>query len=305
MEALTKVPAWFKLKLETLRSRNAAVDIVMQTFKGFSIADGSTHTAALTYYTFFSIFPLLLFGAALLGYVTLGNETLREDIMDSALNSFPLLRDMFSPKGLDFIERRRQELALTGVVLALYSGTGAIVALEHALNRIHGVRDEATWIGKRIAAARWLLVFGLGAVTSLALGAASSWASGIFDGTTAQVLGWLLGHATGIVVGLMLFATAYRFLPARDATWGQVLPGALLAAILFEVLKEVGGWYLGRGAASREAAFGVFASAAGLLVASFLLAQVILMSAELNDVLAERRRTRRSSMNEAKEDEHD
>jgi uncharacterized BrkB/YihY/UPF0761 family membrane protein len=82
-----------------------------------------------------------------------------------------------------------------------------------------------------------------------------------------------------------------------------VLPGALLAAILFEVLKEFGGWYLSRGAEGREAAFGVFASAAGLLVASFLLAQVILLAAELNDVLVRRRLTRQSSVSEPKEEQ--
>ena len=42
-------------------------------------------------------------------------------------------------------------------------------------------------------------------------------------------------------------------------------PGAVLAAFLFELLKEFGTWYLARGAEGREAAFGVFASAAGLL----------------------------------------
>jgi uncharacterized BrkB/YihY/UPF0761 family membrane protein len=78
--------------------------------------------------------------------------------------------------------------------------------------------------------------------------------------------------------------------------------GAVVAALLFELLKEFGTWYLSRGAEGREAAFGVFASAAGLLVASYLLAQVILLAAELNDVLAQRRVTRQSSIEEAKEE---
>ena len=300
---LKKIPARVKLKLETLRARNSPVDIVMKTFKEFSLDDGGTHVAALTYYTFFSIFPMLLFGAAVLGYLTLGNESLRKDLMDAALDSFPLLRDVFSPAGLEFIETRRQELAITGVVLALYSGSGAIVALAHALNKIAGVTEEANWFRKRLAALRWLLVFGVGAVASLALGGAAAWAGGISEGGIAQVLGWILGHVTGIVVGVMLFASAYRFLPNKDLTWREVLPGALLAAILFEVLKEFGGWYLSRGAEGREAAFGVFASAAGLLVASFLLAQVILLAAELNDVLVRRRLTRQSSVSEPKEEQ--
>jgi membrane protein len=298
-----RIPARLKLKVETLRARSGPVDVTMQTLKGFSLVDGGTHTAALTYYMFFSIFPMLLFGASIVGYLTLGNEQLRKDLIDAALDSFPLLRDVFSPAGLEFIEKRRQELALTGVVLALYSGTGAIVALGHALNKISGVAQERNWLGKRLGALRWLVAFGIGAAASLALGGAATWATGIFEGTTARVLGWSLGHITGAIVGLMLFSTAYRYLPNKRLGWNEVLPGAVVAAILFEALKEFGTWYLSRGAEGREAAFGVFASAAGLLVASFLLAQVILLAAQLNDVLAERRLTRQSSIAEAKEDQ--
>jgi YihY family inner membrane protein len=294
-----RIPAQLKLRVETLRARNGPLDIAMQTFKEFSLDDGGAHTAALAYYTFFSIFPMLLFGASILGYITLGNEELRQDLLDAALDSFPLLRDIFSPAGLEFIEKRRQELAITGVILALYTGTGAIVAMGHALNKICGASEEPNWIKKRIAALRWLVFFGLGAIASLVLGGASAWATGIFEGTTAQVLGWTLGHVTGLVVGVMLFATAYRYLPGKRLSWSEVLPGAVLASFLFELLKEFGTWWLARGAEGREAAFGVFASAAGLLVASFLLAQLILLAAELNDVLAQRRLTRQSHLTEA------
>jgi YihY family inner membrane protein len=301
VERLKRVPALVKLKLETWRAKNAPLDIGMQMFKEFSLDDGGTHVAAMTYYTFFSIFPMMLFGAAILGYVTQGNEKLRDDLMNAALDSFPLLRDIFSPAGLEFIEKRRQELAITGVVLALYTGTGAIVAMEHALNRIGGVTEEANWLAKRVAAVKWLVVFGVGAVLSIALGGAAGWATGIFDGSASAVTGWTLGHVTGMIVGVFLFAAAYRFLQNKSVSWREVLPGAVLAAFLFELLKEFGSWYLERGAEGREAAFGVFASAAGLLVASFLLCQIILLAAEFNDVLAQRRVTRQSLQQEAKE----
>jgi membrane protein len=301
VERLKRIPALVKLKLETWRTKNAPLDIGLQTFKEFSLEDGGTHTAAMTYYTFFSIFPMLLFGASILGYVTQGNENLRDDLMNAAIDSFPLLRDIFSPAGLEFIEKRRQEMAVTGVVLALYTGTGAIVALEHALNRIGGVAEDANWVGKRVAALKWMVVFGVGAILSIALGGAAGWATGIFDGTAAKAAGWTLGHLTGMIVGVLLFATAYRFLQNKSLSWSDVLPGAVLAAFLFEVLKEFGTWYLERGAEGREAAFGVFASAAGLLVASFLLCQIILLAAEFNDVLAQRRVTRQSLVQEAKE----
>ncbi len=93
---------------------------------------------------------------------------------------------------------------------------------------------------------------------------------------------------------MMIFAAAYKLLPASDRGWSDVLPGAVAAALLFEVLKEVGAWYMERGAEGREATFGAFALAAGLLVACYLIAQITLICSHLNKVLMERRTTRRT-----------
>ena len=78
------VVAQVKLRLERARSRHGLVDVVMSVFKRFSDTDGGTYAAALTYYTFFSVFSLLIFGAAVLGFVTSGNQELQRDIVADA-----------------------------------------------------------------------------------------------------------------------------------------------------------------------------------------------------------------------------
>ncbi len=294
MQQAQRLVAKIQLNIERARARSSAVDVTIQTFKSFSAADGSSYTAALTYYFFFSIFPLLLATAAILGYLTLGNESLRQTLLDAGLRSVPLLQSILSKETLETIEAQRQSMAATAVVLALYTGTGSVVALEHALNKIHGVSEEGSFLTKRLAALKWLVFLGGATIVSLALGALSGYATEVFDGTVAVTLGWALGHVAGGAVGVLIFATAYKVLPARVAGWRDVLPGAICAAIAFEVLKEVGTWYLERGAQGRAETFGTLAAAAGFLVASFLIAQVTLLSATLNDVLAQRRLTRQS-----------
>lgn len=288
-----KLVARVKLGIERARARYASVDIGVTTFRNFSAVDGGTYTAALTYYFFFSIFPLLLFAASILGYLTFGDDTLRKELMDAGLRSVPLLRSVLSAETLALIEERRGQMAVTGVALALYSGTGAIVALGHALNKIHGIDEEGNFFVKRAKALKWMLVLGVAAALSLALGTAAGYATNIFDGSAAVVLTFAVGHLAGFIVGFLTFATAFRFLPNRPLTWAEVVPGAVTAAALFEVLKEVGTWYLEQGAKGRAQTFGTLAAAAGLLVASYLIAQITLLSASLNDVLAERRLTRR------------
>lgn len=376
LDTAKKAPQRAKVLLERARAKNRAVDIAMRTFQSFSEDDGGSYAAALTYYTFFSIFPLLLFSASILGFLTAGDPELRRTIIDAGLSSVPLLKDILSPGGLKTIENGRQSFAITGTILALYSGTGAVVALGHALNRFNGVTEEPNWLGKRVKALKMLALFAVGAILSLVLGGLSGYATNIFaeketlggkeisvnsinkgadppsavlelgdqtfpkvvEGTTfaegyvlesvnesgdcvnvsfegdentlcevggqgvtvAAVVGKILGHISGFIVGVLLFAGAYRFLPAVRRTFREVLPGALIAAGLFEILKEVGAWYIQRGT-GREATFGVFAISATLLVACFLISQITLLCAEVNDVILQRRLTRQSSIDKPEE----
>ncbi|HEV3472392.1 MAG TPA: YihY/virulence factor BrkB family protein [Actinomycetota bacterium] len=287
MEAIKKPLAKARLKVERARADHGWFDVAYRTFKRYGEDDASSYAAALTYYTFFSIFPMLLFAAAVLGYVTFGNETLQQQLIDSGLKSVPILRDALSPEGLETIMANKQNLAITGLVLALYSGSGAIVALGHALNKINHTSEEGSFVQKRLRSLMWLGILGAAAVASLALSAVAGFAPG--------PLAFLLALAGGLAVNTGIFATAFKFLTTKDETWSSVLPGAVVAAAGFEILKVAGTFYLARGETARNDTFGTFAAAAALLIASYLIAQVTLLSAEVNAVLAERRTARQSS----------
>lgn len=287
MEAVKKPLVQARLKLERARADHGWFDVTYRTFRRYGEDDASTYAAALTYFTFFSIFPMLLFATAALGYITFGNADLQRELIESGLRTVPLLRDALTPDGLEVIMQRRRTIAVTALVLALYSGTGAIVALGHGLNQINHVEKERNFAQKRLRSVLWLAVLGLAAIASLGLGIATSFAPG--------ALAAILGAVGGIAVNTGLFATAFKFLTAKAQSWSDVAVGAVVAGFAFEVLKLVGSWFLSRGAGTRSASFGIFAGAAALLIASYLIAQITLLSAEVNAVLAERRTARQSS----------
>ena len=287
MDRIKRLIALGKLEIEKARARWGAFDIAYRTFKRFGEDDGATHAAALTYYTFFSIFPLLLFSAAALGYLTFGDQLLRDELVNSGLKTIPILKDALTPEGLKQIEDNRNGLAVTGTLLALYTGSGVIIAMQHSLNKIYHVADEPNFLQKRLRSLMWLAVLGAFAVASLALSTVAGFAP--------DVLAFVLSLAGGLAVNTALFMTAYKMLPATTLSWKEVLPGAIVAAIGFEILKLAGTAYLARGETARNDTFGTFAAAAALLVASFIVARVVLLAAEVNAVLAERRATRQSS----------
>lgn len=301
MRSLKEIPGEAKRLLEQARARWPAVDVTLSTFKSFSLADGGAHSAALTYYAFFSLFPFVLFSVAVLGFVTGGNDELRDQIISAGEDAVPLISDVLTEDTLARIESRATNLALLSAVMALYSGTGAIVALQHALNRTHGLIEEPGWLQKRLRALKFVALFGAGVILSIALGALAGVLPRVL-GPAGAVVSWLGARAAGFTVGLFIFGGIYMLLPALERTWRDVLPGAIVAAAAFEVLKEVGAWFVERGSQSREATFGAFALAAGLLVACYLIAQITLICAHVNKVLMERKISRRGLAAATRED---
>ena len=299
--ALGDVIARAKLRVERARADHGAVDVGIRTFRRFSEDDGGFFAASLTYYTFFSIFPLLIFAASALGYLTFLSAGLQERLLEEGLGAVPLISEILSFDSIRTLQEQRGTLAIVGLALALYTGSGAITALEHALNKIYRVRGEPGPISRRVRSLKWLAAAGAAVVVTVAVGALGPLAGALFGDAPAVALSvGILVRILGIAVSAVMFMAAFRLLPITDFSWRDVLPGAAAASIAFEILKLLGGWYLARGAGSRQETFGMaFNTAATLLVASYLLAQITLLAAELNAVLAERRTTRQSALDRA------
>lgn len=298
MSRVTDAVNQAKLRLERARVRFSWLNVLMSTFKRFSEDDGGSYAAALTYYVFFSIFPLLTFAVAVVGYATFFNPGLEGELIEAGRDAVPLLNSVLTNETLASIQARAGSIALVTLVLALYSGSGAVVALTHALNKINHIDTERNFLGKRLASLKWLGLVGVIGILSLV-------PSGLAQLQSAQTGALSVGlaaagYVAGAVISAIAFWTAFKLLPAAKMSWSEVLPGAVVAGVAFELLKLFGAFYLTRGTAGRNATFGAFAAAAGLLVVSYLLSQVTLLTAELNAVLAERRLTRQSLLNRPK-----
>jgi membrane protein len=293
LERVKAVPADAQRLIERARARSGVVDTVVRTMKRYSEDDCGSYAAALTYFAFFAIFPLLLFAAAGVGYATFGNDQLAEKLIDAGVKGIPMLEDALTEDTLRTLQEKKDTIAGIGLILALYTGTGMIVALEHALNKVRRITEEGNWFQKRLRALKWLVVLGLGAAGSLAM---TSLAARLHDS-----IGTVLSYAGAFAIDLALFATAFKFLTATKQTWKEVLPGALVAAAAFSLLKALGAIYLAQGSAARSATYGTLAGAATLLVASYLISQVVLVAAEVNATLIERRATRTKASDRTEE----
>lgn len=273
--AKPRLPWTRKPKVIDIRRRSRLIDAVVGTLDGFRVHQSSTGSALVTYYGFISIFPLFLVFTTILGFVLEGNPQLREDIVDSALSKLPLIGDKLasSPEAL-----QGSVVALVvGLLLALWSGMKAFVALQTALDNTNevAVDDRNSFVQVRLRALGGIVVIGLAQAGSAAINGVVTAAGLPAVGNVGLVVG------TVLLNGLVLSFT-YRWLTSRELTFRTVLPGSVLAGVLFALLQILGTTIIARSQANAESMYGDFTTTFTLLAWIGLHATVALMGAELN-----------------------
>ena len=249
--------------------------------------------AALSYYTLFSIVPVLLIVISLAGLV-FGEEAARGGI-------FNQLRSLMGADGAAAIEglllsfsspAKGMAGTLIGIGVLVIGATTVFGELQNALDRIWRApaRDPSSglWslVRTRLLSFGMVLAIGFLLMVSLVLNAAlaawGKWWAPAFGSFEA------LAHAADFILSFVFtttaFALIYRFMPRVKIRWHDVWIGAALTALLFTLGKLLIGLYIGKsGVAS---GFGGASSVVILLVWVYYSAQIFLMGAEVTWVYA-------------------
>lgn len=248
--------------------------------------DGGAYlSAAIAYFGFLSLFPLLLLAFSVIGFVLAGSPGVADDISSNVAAAVPGL-DVVVGNNLRAFKDARAATGLLGVAGLLWTGAGVVGAARNALLRIF--REERITSGIRLRL--WLLTVTVG-VGLLALGAmalstvATGWDVGGPLGPVVRVAGVVLAFGLDVVV----FLAAYRGLLRRRHPWADLFPGALFAAFGWSLLKVAGTWYATTTVERSDTVYGAFAATVGVLVLLYLAGRVFVYGAELNAVLIEQR----------------
>jgi YihY family inner membrane protein len=263
-------------RIDAAQRRHKLLALPVAVFKKFGDDQAGKLASQIAYYGFFSLFPLLLVMVTVLGYVLVGHPGLQKDLLDSALTQFPVVG-----KQLEVSSLRGNPAALTiGIVGALWAGLAALQAMENAMNDVWDVpiKDRPNFIMSRLRAALLLVVLGAGVVGVVALSAIGAYSRRLGFAGNVVSLALAVALATGV------FLLAFRVLPNRELSWSTLLPGALVASAGFVVLQMIGSFYVTRVVKGASESYGVFAIVIGLLSWMHLLAQVVLLAAEVNVV---------------------
>jgi membrane protein len=237
---------------------------------------GGYLASAITYYAFFSVFPLLLVFVSVLGFILRGHAALQARIVQSALAQFPIIGHDLTVNAL-----KGNVLALgLGIAGALWAGMRVFLAAEYAMNQLWNVPmlRRLGFLPSRVRALTLLLALGGGILCSTALGGLSTVGAG-------YALGWKLGAIVlSVALNFLLFWVAFKLLTIRDVGWRSLRGGAGAAAIAYTGLQLLGGFYVGHVLQGANDTYGTFALVIGLLSWIYLSVHVTLLAAEANVV---------------------
>jgi uncharacterized BrkB/YihY/UPF0761 family membrane protein len=242
---------------------------------------GAYLAALLTYYAFVSLFPLLLLLSTILGLVLASDPALQSEVLSSALHQFPVI-------GVDLARPGRLgggPVGLTvGVLGSLYGGLGVAQAFQYAANTMWGVprNNRPNPLRARGRSLVLLGTAGLAFLVTTALTILGSSGGGIL-GTATRVL----ALAVSVVVGAVLFIFAFRFAAARRLSVRDVVPGAVAAEVIWQLLQTFGVIFA-RQIRDASPTNAVFAVVLGLLAFLYLTATGVLLCAEINVVRVNR-----------------
>lgn len=261
--------------LDRRQQQTRGLRFIAAVFKKFGDDQAGQLAALISYYAFVSIFPLLLVFVTALGFVLEGHPEDREKIIHGTLGQFPVLSNTLKLESL-----KGSGLALgIGIVGALLSGMGVTAAAQNAFNRIWHVpfKDRPNFVFSRLRSLAVLAI--LGTLTIVSTAAAG------FVGTSSHDAPAVIGGVLiAFVANLALFMSAFSLLTAAPANWRDYLPGVIVAAILWQLLQHLGGYYVDHSLKHTQALYGFFALVLGLLAWLYLGSQLVIFAAEINVV---------------------
>ena len=267
--------------LDHAQQRRPWICFVAAVVKKFSDDQASQLAALIAYYAFLSLFPLLLVFVTALGFVLQGNPSAQESVVHSTLSQFPIIGSQ--------LEHNVHSLKGSGVALAIglvgsvLAGLGITGATQNAFNQVWYVprKNRPNFLVWRLRGLGLLVLLGVLAIVSTVV-------AGFVTGGTHGTLAIIGGVLVALAVNLLLFFFAFRLLTTPEIETKDLLPGVVLAAVLWQIIQHLGSYYVDHVVKHAKETSGLFAFVLGLLAWLYLGGQVTLIAAEVNVVRARR-----------------
>ena len=273
-------------------SAGDTLGVLKHTAVDFWTDDCPRMAAALSYYTVFSLPPLLIL------LVTMAGVIWDPQDIQGAIEA--QMRSLIGP---DAATQVREMIAhaqsnrpgsiatrFLGAAALIFGGTGAFIHLQTALNDAWKVEPDPSqggirnFIVKRVFSFGLILFIAFMLLISLALTAMLSAFGQAMGSGLPEVLLLILEFIVSFAIITLLFAAMFKVMPDAIIAWRDVWVGAIVTALLFVAGKFAIAFYLGR--ANPGDAFGAAGSLALILLWVYYATMILLFGAEFTEAWA-------------------
>ena len=277
---------WDDLK-QTRLIRNPVTTFGWRVIKEMGDDDATHLAAGVAYYAIFSLFPLLLGMLAISGLLAT-SESVGPSFISYVTDNLPGSEELVS-QNVDQVVQYRGVLGVGAIIGLLWSASAVFGAINRSVNRAWDVhQNRPFYIAKPIQIGMALLVGVIFLVSTSATSIIEVLPNTDEDlGLPGQSVFLSLGlasvavRAVPLALNLLLFLLIYRFVPNCKTYWRYIWPGALVAAVLFELAKGLFIWYLDN-MASFQQVYGSLTSVMVLMFWIYISALILILGAEIS-----------------------
>jgi membrane protein len=263
------------------------------SFLLFKKHDTLTLGAALSYYTGFSLIPIIIIVISVAGSV-LGPETVQSEIK-TQLENFVGAHGAEQLEGLTKVFNLSEKnlfVTIVIVILLLVGATSVFSQLHSSLNLIWNVKATAKQPILQFFIQR---LFSFAMIVCLSFLLLVSFLVHAVLALFSAYLNYRFPHTSLLILNVseflisygfttLLFAMIFKFMSDAEPKWRNVLPGALFTAVLFMVGKFLMGIYITH--FNIDDGYGAAGSMILLLIWVFYSSQIIFFGAEFTHALA-------------------
>ncbi|MCE5289113.1 MAG: inner membrane protein YhjD [Nocardiaceae bacterium] len=274
-----------KERFEEERLQRPWLDHLITAAMQYQSQRGDFFAAAVTYFTVLAIFPLLMISFSIAGFVLVTHPELLETARTKISNAAPGAMGDQLKSIIDQAINSRSTVGVIGLVGALYAGLGWMSNFRAALTeqwlqnppKMSFIKAK---MGDLVALLGLLLTLILSvaitAVTSGSLAEKALSLVGLDQSIVAAVFIKLIGIVVGVIASWLLFVYIVARLPLEPVTLKSAARAALIAAIVFEIFKQIGTLYLR--SVLHSPAGAVFGPIIGIMVFAFFTYRIALFA---------------------------
>jgi len=269
-------------RLDRFQHRHPTAGFPLAVLYKYFDDSGGYLAALIAYYGFVSVFPLLLLLSTVLGFVLAGHPGLQQQVLNSALHQFPVV-------GSQLNDPKRIGGGTIGLVIGIlgsvYGGLGVAQAVQYVMNTAWTVprNSRPNPFQARGRSLALLITAGLTIIGTTVLST--------LGGTGAGSFGWvaqILALGASVALNAAVFVFVFRFAAARDLSVADVAPGALAAAVTWQLLQSFGVVYVGHVVKNASPTNGVFALVLGMIAFLYVTGVALVLCVEINVVRVDR-----------------